>query len=66
MRERVLLALPDEVVEHLLCRGDIAQFRVRVVISRGVSSGRLRAIFLKGTQWEFGLDRQQHRGYYSP
>ena len=61
-----MLALPNEVVEHLLRRGDIAQFRVRVVISRGVGSGRLRAIVLKGTQWEFGLDREQHRRYHPP
>ena len=46
MREGVLLALSDEVVEHLLRRGDIAQFRVRVVISRGVGSGRLWAVVL--------------------
>jgi hypothetical protein len=44
VREGVLLlALPDKVVEHLLRWGDIAQFRVRVVISRGVGSSGLRA-----------------------
>lgn len=49
----VLLALPDEVVEHLLRRGDIAQFRVRIVISRGgVGSCRLWAAVLEGTQWQ--------------